>query len=592
MWPRERTASIRQGSTLMMPEASSIDSPGRGSHGGGFHSLRPPPEGAFASMAAPLPSSIALPSPVFLSRHTIRRSDDARQIRLLPQERYPPPIGPPPRAVASPSRPLPRAASSPQSAQTGPISDSSTLEPAPPQQSAATMEQNPQLPLVPSTAPMTQEQEALRFINALHTGTRSRADDLRQPRQLPSTEGQTNHRVVQGRQLHPWFIPGREIVPPAPNDLPIKAQRTTEKYLWIQVGGKRFKLPMHLLSDYPFWSALTVFEPPPQGWSIPHVNFEIFTILIECVYTEFGFHGTEIGLSLIKLCCALILAKNWGMRRDERNLRNTTYRYIVRRILGYNPNVPEDCRDLDYRHHQYRSEELYRGWKLSVEHPSIQKMLTEHDMIALYCCVIPEGLWPALTARFNRGFVHLLNVSAAARRNSAGVASGVDYRRWWLHYYHLAGYRDASWLSLDAQHRLFAPQTSDENKSSQERAEFEAARARGNALVNAFEVQQAQEQPPVTSTTPVTPVTPVIPVTPVTPVTPGTANTSSSEESDNALQHPTPRRHQETRRVRFAESTQVMIISPQTERIQMNGHDSIVDSLEQEVFHGEASRAA
>jgi hypothetical protein len=49
---------------------------------------------------------------------------------------------------------------------------------------------------------------------------------------------------------------------------------------------------MHILSESSFWSALTVFEPPRQGWSIPDIDHEIFTILIERVYTQFGFHGT------------------------------------------------------------------------------------------------------------------------------------------------------------------------------------------------------------------------------------------------------------------------------------------------------------
>lgn len=342
---------------------------------------------------------------------------------------------------------------------------------------------------------------------------------------------------------------------------------------------------MHLFSDCPFWSALTVFEPPPQGWSIPDVDSEIFTILIECVYTESGLHGTESGLNLVKLCYAFNLAKNWWMKKDRRKLRDTTYRYIVRRILGYNPNVLENCRDLDHSHHLHRSEELYRSWELSVTHNSIQEMLTQHDMIALYCCVIPQDLWPALTARFERDFILLLNVSAAVRRNSAGVASGVDYRRWWLHYYRLAGYRDASWLSPDARHRLFAPLNSDENKSPQERTEFEAARARGSALVNAFEAQQAQEQQPVTSTTPITPVTPG--------TADNTADISSGEEVDDALEHlPSPSHHQETRRVRFAELPQVIRFPLQTERIQMNGHDAALDSPEEETFHGEAARAA
>ncbi|PON25809.1 hypothetical protein TGAM01_v205246 [Trichoderma gamsii] len=649
MWPLEQTAPVGEGNVLVTPEASPLVSLGRNApNGGGFRSVRPPPEGASAANAAPLACPLLPPPPVFHSRFTIRRRDEARQIRPLPQERYPPPTAPPPRAVAFPSRPLPRVTSSPPASQTGPINHPSLLGSNPPQQPAATMEQNPQLPFVPSSAPMIREQEALRVGNALRTGMPLRSDDLRQPRPLPSPQRQPDHQVVQGGQLHPWNLPGREVVPSVPDDSPVEPQWRTGEFLWIRVGGKNFRLPMHILSESSFWSALAVFEPPPQGWSIPDVNHEIFTILIGCVYTEFGFHGTKSELNLVKLCYAFSLAKKWGMAQDRRKLRDTTYRYIVRRILGHDPNVPEDSRNLDHSHYLYRSEELYRTWELSAKDRSTQKMLANHDMIALYCCVIPQDLWPELTARFKNEFILLLHVSAAARRNSAGVASGVDYRRWWLHYYRLAGYQDASWLSPDAQHRLFAPLNPDEDKSPQERAEFAAARARGSALVNAFEAQQAQEQQPVTPVTPVTtatPVTPVITVTPVTTATPVTAvtsvipDTSSREEFEDAPEYlPSATHHQETRRVRFAESPQVIIYTPQIELsetrhvrfaespqiiiytpqielsetrrvqfaetpqvignppqidgVQMPSHNAVPDPPEEETFHGEAARAA
>jgi hypothetical protein len=347
---------------------------------------------------------------------------------------------------------------------------------------------------------------------------------------------------------------------------------------------------MHLLSECPFWSAITVFEPPPQGWSIPDVESEIFTILIECVYTSFGFHGTESGLNLVKLCHAFNLAKKWNMIQDRKKLRDTIYRYLVRRILYYNPNMPEDCRELDYSHHAYRSEELYRTWELALKYNAIQKILTQHDLIAIYCCVIPQDLWPALTALFKHDFTLLLNVSASARRNSAGVASAVGYRRWWRHYYRLAGFRDASWLSPEAQDRLFGPLDPDEDKSPQERAEFEAARARGSALVNAFEAQQAQEEQPGTPVTQDTPVTPSSPATPDTPVTPATL---TIEESDATVENPPMSQHrQRTRRVHFAQSPQIISYPSQMERIQLTAHDATLDSTEVEAFHGEASRAA
>ncbi|KAK1252250.1 hypothetical protein MKX08_003437 [Trichoderma sp. CBMAI-0020] len=65
-----------------------------------------------------------------------------------------------------------------------------------------------------------------------------------------------------------------------------------------------------------FWSALTVFEPPPQGWSIPDIDPDIFIILIKWVCAASGFRGTESKLNLIKLCYAFHLAKKWWMMQD------------------------------------------------------------------------------------------------------------------------------------------------------------------------------------------------------------------------------------------------------------------------------------
>lgn len=330
---------------------------------------------------------------------------------------------------------------------------------------------------------------------------------------------------------------------------------------------------------------------------MPDVNSDIFGILLECVYSTSGLHGTECGLNLVKLCYAFNLARTWGMSDDRRKLRDTIHRYIVRRILRYNPGLPGECRAVDYNHHMFRSEELYRTWELAQQHSLISKMLPQHDLIALYCCIIPQNLWPALTARFESEFTLLLHVSASARRSSAGVASAVDYRRWWLHYYRLAGFEDARWLSPEAHNRLFAPRNPDENnpdedKSSQERSAFAAARARGSAVVNAFEAEQArhtQEQQPVTPTSPTSP----NPVTTSTTDVTATSSTQPVEEANNALENlPPPRRRPEARRVRFAPSPQVIILSPRINQVPMTAGDAALDSPEDDDSHGEAARAA
>lgn len=210
MWSLEQTAPVGEDNVLVTPEASPLVSLGRNApNGGGFRSLPPPPEGASLSNAAPLACPLLPPPPVFHSRFTIRPRDEARLIRPLPQERYPPPSAPPPRAEASPSRPLPRVTSYTPASPISPTNHPNPLGSNPPQRPAATMEQNPQLSVVPSSAPIIREQEALRLGNALRTEIQLRSDDLRQPRPFPSPQRQHDHHVVQGGQLHRWDLPGR-----------------------------------------------------------------------------------------------------------------------------------------------------------------------------------------------------------------------------------------------------------------------------------------------------------------------------------------------------------------------------------------------
>ncbi|KAL9489668.1 hypothetical protein ACSS6W_001945 [Trichoderma asperelloides] len=541
------------------------------SYQGTSRSLPVSPERPSASNLDPLSLSLPLPSPVFCSESTPHWSNENPQIRPLPQAQVPPPTEPLPRAEASTSSSSPQKKTPLKPMQSQPFNHPNPLGSNPPQGPATTMEQNPQPTFVPSSAPVSRVQGALQSGNPIQAGMQRRPDDLRQPRQLPLPQRQPDHHVPQGGQQYNWNFPGREIIPPARNNPPLDGQWMTGEFLWIRVGGKSFRLPTQLLSEYPFWFALTVFEPPPQGWSIPDVNPEIFTILLECVYTICGLHGTESGLNLVKLCYAVNLAKRWGMIEDRKKLRDTAYRYIVRRVMHYDPNVPDDCRALDHRHYTYRSEELYRTWELSRKHNSIQKMLTQHDLIALYCCIIPQDIWPTLTARFKQEFTMLLDISATARRNSAGVTANADYRSWWHHYYRLAGFRDASWLSPDAQNRLFEPLGRDGNDASRERAEFEAARARGSALVNALEAQQAQQQP-------------------VTPASLGIP--SVVEEVDAGFENNPPSAHRrENRRVHFAQLPEIIRFSRQHSDIQTSAPDTALDPAEEEAIHAEAARA-
>lgn len=242
----------------------------------------------------------------------------------------------------------------------------------------------------------------------------------------------------------------------------------------------------------PFWASLTFVEPPAQGWSLPGVDPDIFSVLIECVYSTSGLDGTEPGLNLVKICYAITLAFKWGMSQELEKLQFTAYRYVVRKILRNNPTLPRQRGALDYSHYVYRSEEIYRTWELTRDHEIVESLFSENDMAALYTCAIPEGFWRSLTANFQREFLVLIDVYLSVRT----VSPKMSFQSWWMYFFHMAGFPDARWLDRDASARIFGLIAVDERGYPllvTDRAEFAATRARANAVANALELMQPEE---------------------------------------------------------------------------------------------------
>lgn len=179
------------------------------SHQGTARSLPVPPERPSASNLDPLSLSLPLPSPVFRSEFTPRWSNDNPQISPRPQAQVPPPTEPLPRTEASSSSPSPQKIPPLKPMQSRPFNHPNPLGSNPPQGPAATMEQNPQPPFVPSSAPAGRVQETLRSGNPIHAGMQRRPDDLRQPRQLPLPQRQPDYHAPQGGQQYNWNFPGR-----------------------------------------------------------------------------------------------------------------------------------------------------------------------------------------------------------------------------------------------------------------------------------------------------------------------------------------------------------------------------------------------
>ncbi|KAL7792168.1 hypothetical protein V8C37DRAFT_410127 [Trichoderma ceciliae] len=470
-------------------------------------SLPVPPERspALGNIANFDPNSIFLPPPrpVFLPEFASHWGDGSPQIRPLPQTRVPPRMGPPSQTGAipphSPLRSIPggppfQTRSIPTPPPFRPIRHPNPLRSLPPRGPPVSLEHISQLeePIPMQGIPLAGD--------VVPGGMLLGPDALRQPEQFPRLQTQPRRNVPQDQQQNPWDLPGHEIDPSVRNDRPITGHWMGGEFILLHVGGKTFRVPIRLLAKYPFWASLTFLEQPPQGWSMPAVDPDIFTVLIECVYSTSGLHGTEPGLNLVKICFAITLAWKWGMSQERRKLRDTAYRYIVRKVLNFNPLIPGERGALDQNYYVYRSEELYRTWELTQQYHVLQKVLCQGDLIALYASVIPQDIWPALTANFKHEFAMLIDVSAAVRTNPAEVS----FRNWWLRFFRLAGYLEANWLSAEAADRLFGSIHEDEEGNTipvQNRAEFEAARARGNALMAAFEARQEQE-PPTGPTTP------------------------------------------------------------------------------------------
>ncbi|PTB79036.1 hypothetical protein M440DRAFT_1468032 [Trichoderma longibrachiatum ATCC 18648] len=290
-----------------------------------------------------------------------------------------------------------------------------------------------------------------------------------------------------------------ETAPSGYNDRPVNGHWMSGQSILVKVGGKSFRLPMRLLSKYAFWNALLYLEQPPQGWSMPGVEADIFVVLMECVYSTSGLQGTEDGLNLVKLCLAYLLAGRWNMAHDRRKLRDTAYRYVVRKMFFFNPHLAEDQRHLHHGHFRYRSEELYRVWELVRRYPALEKILSQGDLVSLYTVMIHPSLWADLGEQFDPLFQELVDAELERRMSSDQSA----FQSWFLRFFRLAGFSDFGWLSREAADRFFGPLHLDDDGNPvplQFRTEFAASRARADALINEYQVRQDQGQPVVPDT--------------------------------------------------------------------------------------------
>ncbi|KAH6610074.1 hypothetical protein Trco_000094 [Trichoderma cornu-damae] len=327
----------------------------------------------------------------------------------------------------------------------------------------------------------------------------------------------------------------------------------------LRVGGILFRVPARVAAKYPFWAAFAFMEQPPQGWSMPGVDPVIFVVLMDRVLATSELDGTEADLNLVKIFFAIALAEKWGMKEERNELRDAAYRYIVRRVLHSNPFLPDDESGvLDLSHFVYRSEELYRTWEAIQDYPVLQKILCESDLVGLYVRAIPQRFWVALTAHFKPEFSMLLHVAATVLTGRPEA----NFQHWWLRYFRMAGYLEADWLSCGERDEIFGPvgRQNEDPAAVQNWEEFQAARARGNALTAAFDAREGREQL----------------AGPATPVTP--ANTDG--DIYDATPRGSPSRCRRRSRVRFIHLPEVITPPQEGSRSQADIESSADDEVE------------
>lgn len=210
------------------------------------------------------------------------------------------------------------------------------------------------------------------------------------------------------------------------------------------VGGQMFLAPVSLLLQYTQWRLLlTGLQRPAQGWVLPNIEAELFGLLIECLVSPTGFEGSETDINLVKLFAVTSLALEWQMGGEVTKLKNSIYRYLVKRILFNNPHHADYNQRLDHGYYMFRSEELYRAWEIASSSHVLSKIMNTGEFCLLYAQAIPQDIWPALTSQFDPVFETLLDVVLLRRERSPND----EFFFWFEKFFKQAGYLEFTWLA-------------------------------------------------------------------------------------------------------------------------------------------------
>ncbi|KYK54478.1 hypothetical protein DCS_06436 [Drechmeria coniospora] len=179
----------------------------------------------------------------------------------------------------------------------------------------------------------------------------------------------------------------------------------------LRCDGGSFHVRIQLLLQFRFFRRLLSLPRPVDGWNIPGVRRSVFAVLVASMASVDGLAGTEPTINLPRLVSALQLAIQWGLSIVITKLRFTIWRYIQHRILRYHPfgvrkNAVDGEAVMDESYFIFRSQELYRAWKLVFGCPFTENVLAAFELPLLVSLVVPKELWVGILTGLDKDFVY------------------------------------------------------------------------------------------------------------------------------------------------------------------------------------------
>lgn len=161
-------------------------------------------------------------------------------------------------------------------------------------------------------------------------------------------------------------------------------------------------------------------------YRVEGVEPRVFRIIVKSFLVENGLDGNEIELNLAALVAAAKLAFERGLLSVAEKIIATVRKYIARRVFRLSPHNPRDRAQMSEAYFTYRSQELYRAWKIlhswTEDEARANPPIGPKHMVNLYVLCIPEGQWGDLNDGMCDDFRDALRIRSSKPQRAAPEA--------------------------------------------------------------------------------------------------------------------------------------------------------------------------